>query len=393
MSTRSGRWEKQVTGYRAFMPKPLPPDPPLRWDADLLRALSEADLALGRLDGLARGLPNPGLFLAMYVRREAVLSSQIEGTQSSLDDVLTFEVAAPGASQPADITETVNYVRAMNTGLDLLGSLPLSGRLIRRVHEELLTGVRGQERSPGEFRRTQNWIGPAGCTLHSASFVPPPPDEVSGTFAALERFVNDDSYPPLVTAGLAHAQFETIHPFLDGNGRVGRLLITLVLVERQVLVRPLLYLSLFLKQNRSEYYDRLSAIRSRGDWEGWLHFFLTGVAVSANDAVRVAGAIAELRDGQRRVVAVESLGRYAVPMLDLLVEHPVVTVKYAVDQLGGTPTTIGGLLDKLAAMQIIEEVTGHKRNRIYRYSPFLDLFTSESESAFPRIVGPVARGG
>ena len=164
-----------MTGYRAFVPKPLPPDPPLRWEADLLRALSDADLALGRLDGLARSLPNPDLFVAMYVRREAVLSSQIEGTQSSLDDVLTFEVAAPGASQPADITETVNYVRAMNTGLELLGSLPLSGRLVRKVHEELLTGVRGQERSPGKFRRTQNWIGPAGCTLQNASFVPPPP--------------------------------------------------------------------------------------------------------------------------------------------------------------------------------------------------------------------------
>jgi Fic family protein len=182
-----------------------------------------------------------------------------------------------------------------------------------------------------------------------------------------------------VTAGLAHAQFETIHPFLDGNGRVGRLLITLVLVERQVLTRPLLYLSLFLKKNRSEYYDRLSAIRAKGDWEGWLRFFLTGVTVAANDAVRVAGSIADLRDRQLRAVAAESLGRYAVPLLDLLVEHPVVTVKYAVEEVGGTPTTIGGLLDKLVAMRIIEETTGHKRNRIYRYSPFLDLFTSENQ--------------
>jgi Fic family protein len=385
MSTRSGRYERQVTGYRAFVPKPLPPDPPLRWDPELLRALSDADRAVGRLDGLSRSLPNPDLFVAMYVRREAVLSSQIEGTQSSLDDVLAFEVDAPGTVQPADITETVNYVRAMNAGIELLDELPLSGRLIRAVHRELMTGVRGQERSPGEFRRTQNWIGPAGCTLQNATFVPPAPDDLAASFAELERFLNDDRQPPLVVAGLAHAQFETIHPFLDGNGRVGRLLITLVLVERRVLSRPLLYLSLFLKQNRTEYYERLDAIRAKGDWEGWLRFFLTGVTVTANDATRVAGTIAEVRDRHLRQAASANLGRYAVPLLDLLVEHPVVTVKYAVERLGATPTTTGGLLDKMAALGIVEEVTGHKRNRIYRYSPFLDLFTADepAELALP----------
>jgi Fic family protein len=385
MSTRSGRYERQVTGYRAFLPKPLPPDPALRWDPELLRALSDADRALGRLDGLSRSLPNPDLFVAMYVRREAVLSSQIEGTQSSLDDVLAFEVDAPGTVQPADITETVNYVRAMNTGLELLDELPLSGRLIRAVHGELMTGVRGQERSPGEFRRTQNWIGPAGCTLQNATFVPPAPDDLAPSFSDLERFLNDDGQPPLVVAGLAHAQFETIHPFLDGNGRVGRLLITLVLVERRVLNRPLLYLSLFLKQNRAEYYERLEAIRAKGDWEGWLRFFLTGVTVTAGDATRVAGAVAEVRDRHLRQAASANLGRYAVPLLDLLAEQPVVTVKYAVEHLGATPTTTGGLLDKMAALGIVEEVTGHKRNRIYRYSPFLDLFTADepAELALP----------
>lgn len=380
MSTRAGRFEKQVSGYRAFVPKALPPDPPLRWSNELLLALSEADRALGRLDGLARSLPNPDLFVAMYVRREAVLSSQIEGTQSSLDDVLAFEVDAPGSVQPADITETVNYVRAMNTGLRLLDTLPLSGRLIRAVHKELLTGVRGQERSPGHFRRTQNWIGPAGCTLTSAAFVPPAPADLSGAFAELERFLNDERQPPLVTAGLAHAQFETIHPFLDGNGRVGRLLIALVLVERRVLSRPLLYLSLFLKQNRVEYYDRLTAIRTSGDWEGWLRFFLTGVTVTANDAVRVASAVTELRDRHVRLAASENLGRYGVPLLDLLIEQPLVTVKYAIERIGGTPTTIGGLLDRLAVLGVVEEVTGQKRNRVYRYSPFLDLFTADQPS-------------
>ncbi len=378
MSTRAGRDVTQSAGYRAFMPKPLPPDPPVEWDADLMRLLSEADLALGRLDGLTRNLPNPDLFVAMYVRREAVLSSQIEGTQSSLDDLLAFEIEAPGLSQPPDIAETVNYVGAMNTGLRLLDELPLSGRLIRAVHEKLMTGVRGQECRPGEFRSTQNWIGPAGCTLTTATFVPPSPDDLLPAFGELEKFLHDHSLPPLVHAGLAHAQFETIHPFLDGNGRVGRLLITLLLVERGVLTRPLLYLSLFLKQNRSEYYDRLGAIRTKGDWEGWLRFFLTGVAVTATDATRVAVALTDLRDRHLRQATAENFGRYGVPLLDLLAQQPVLTAQHAVKMLGASPTTVGGLLEKAMRLGMIEEVTGQRRNRVYRYSPLLDLFTSDT---------------
>lgn len=378
MSTRAGRFERQIGGMRAYIPKPLPPQPSLQWNDRLLAALSRADRALGRLDGVARALPNPDLFVAMYVRREAVLSSQIEGTQSSLDDVLAFEASAPGQVQPLDITETVNYVRAMNTGLELLNKLPVSSRLVRSVHKELLTGVRGQERQPGNFRRTQNWIGPAGSTIETASFVPPPPGVVVEQFADLERFLNDDTLPPLVTAALAHAQFETIHPFSDGNGRVGRLLITLVLIERRALARPLLYLSLFLKQNRVDYYDRLMAVRLRGDWEGWLEFFLNGVAVTADDAVRVASSIAELRAEHIRLAAAEGLGRYGLPLLDLLVEQPVLTVKFANERLGGTAATIGGLLDRLVGLSVVSEITGQKRNRVYRYSPFLDLFTPDA---------------
>ncbi len=377
MSTRAGRYVTQLAGYRAFVPKPLPPDPPLAWDADLMRLLSEADLALGRLDGLARNLPNPDLFVAMYVRREAVLSSQIEGAQSSLDDLLAFEIEAPGVVTPVDVAETVNYVKAMNLGLRLLSELPLPGRLIRAIHEELLTGVRGQERKPGEFRTTQNWIGPAGCTIETATFVPPSPDDLPEAFSDLEKFLHDRTLPPLVHAGLSHAQFETIHPFLDGNGRVGRLLITLLLVERGVLTRPLLYLSWFLKQNRAEYYDRLGLIRTRGDWEGWLRFFLTGVVVTAEDAARVATAVADLRDRHLRQAAAENFGRYGVPLLDLLAEQPLMTVRFAVERLGASPTTIGGLLDKATKLGIVEEITGQKRNRVYRYSPFLDLFTAD----------------
>ena len=378
---RAGHSRRQLTGYEAFVPKPLPPDPPLRWDAGLLGLLSEATTALGRLDGLAGSLPNPDLFVASYVRREAVLSSQIEGTQSSLDDVLAHEVEARTHEPPADVAETVNYVRAMRVGLSLLDELPLSGRLIRRVHEELMTGVRGQERSPGEFRKTQNWVGPAGCTLETAAFVPPAPDDLPDALRDFEVFLNGSDDPPLVLAGLAHAQFETIHPFLDGNGRVGRLLITLLLVQRRLLARPLLYLSLFLKQNRSEYYDRLDAIRTRGDWEGWLKFFLTGVAVTADDAVRVAGELVALTDEHRRIAIDQNLGKYGWPLLDLLAEQPLVTIKYVSAMLGSTPTTVGRLLDQMTSLGVVAELTGRKRYRVYRYSPFLDVLADEPDSA------------
>jgi len=368
-----------LTGYEAFMPKPLPPDPPLQWDTGLLKLLSDAAAAVGRLDGMAGNLPNPDPFVASYMRREAVLSSQIEGTQSSLDDVLAHEVEARVAGLPADIAETVNYVRAMHLGLSLLDEIPLSSRLIRRMHGELMKGVRGQERSPGEFRTTQNWVGPAGCTLETAAFVPPSPDDLPAALKDFEVFLNDGNEPSLVLAGLAHAQFETIHPFLDGNGRIGRLLVTLLLVERRVLARPLLYLSRFLKQNRSEYYDRLNAIRTHGDWEGWLRFFLTGVAVTANDAVRVAAELSTLTDSHRQ--ASQHLGKYAWPLLDLMAEHPIITIKHASARLGATPSTVGRLLDGLVALGVVDEITGGRRNRVYRYSPFLDVLADDPDSA------------
>ena len=380
-SERAGRFRRQLTGYEAFMPKPLPPDPPLQWDTGLLKLLSDATAAVGRLDGMAGGLPNPDLFVASYIRREAVLSSQIEGTQSSLDDILAHEVEARMTGLPSDIAETVNYVRAMRLGLGLLDELPLSGRLIRRMHGALMKGVRGQERSPGEFRTTQNWVGPAGCTLETAAFVPPSPDDLPAAIRDFEVFLNNSDDPPLVLAGLAHAQFETIHPFLDGNGRVGRLLITLLLVERRVLARPLLYLSLFLKQNRSEYYDRLNAIRTQGDWEGWMKFFLTGVAVTAKDAVRVAAELSSLTESHRRMATRRDFGKYGWPMLDLLAEQPVITIKYASARLGATPTTVGRLLDRMVSMRIVDEITGQRRNRVYRYSPFLDILADDPDPA------------
>ena len=377
-SERAGRFRPQLTGYEAFMPKPLPPDPQLQWDAELLGLLSEANTALGRLDGMATTLPDPDMFVASYVRREAVLSSQIEGTQSSLDDLFAHEVEVQGTGLMADINETVNYVRAMGTGLQLLDELPLSGRLIRRVHEELMTGTRGQERTPGEFRKSQNWIGPAGCTLATAAFVPPSPDDLGKAIHDLEIYLNDSKDPPLVLAGLAHAQFETIHPFLDGNGRIGRLLITLLLVQRGALARPLLYLSLFLKQNRPEYYDRLNAIRTHGDWEGWLKFFLTGVTSTASDAVRVAGEISALTEKHRQIAISHNFGKYGWPLLNLLAEQPIMTIKYATAKLGATSTTIGGLFDQMAPLGMVAEITGRRRNRVYRYSPFLDILADDT---------------
>jgi len=269
-STRAGAFVRQLTGYDAFVPAPLPPVPPLDLGGPLAVLVSDASVALGRLDGIVGILPNPDLFVAMYVRQEAVLSSQIEGTQASLTDVLQFEVDHDDPPRAKDVEEVVNYVHAMNHGLTRLPELPLSLRLIREIHAKLMAGVRGQYLEPGEFRRTQNWVGPGGCQLKDASFVPPPPEELANVLGQLESFLHDTTLPPLIHAGLAHAQFETIHPFLDGNGRVGRLLITFLLCERKVLSKPLLYLSVYLKKHRAEYYDRLQAVRIDGAWEAWV---------------------------------------------------------------------------------------------------------------------------
>ncbi|MGH9197700.1 MAG: Fic family protein, partial [Acidimicrobiia bacterium] len=277
-STRAGRYERQPEGYRAFIPEPLPPAD-LRLEAELQAVLSGADLALGRLDGVVNVVPDPGLFVLMYERREAVLSSQIEGTQASLMDVLEFEAELERAERRLDIEEIINYIAAMNHGLNRLSEIPLSRRLICEVHEVLMRDVRGGEphKTPGEFRRTQNWIG--GGSPATARFVPPPADVVEGAFADLEGFLHDpEPMPPLVRAALIHAQFETIHPFLDGNGRIGRLLITFWFVSRGILRKPLLYPSLYFKEHRDDYVDRLQAIRDEGEWEEWVAFFVEGIA-------------------------------------------------------------------------------------------------------------------
>lgn len=378
---RSGQYVKQASGYRAFVPAPLPPDPPVAMDAELTRLLSEADRSLGRLDGIGSVLPNPNLFVAMYVRQEAVLSSQIEGTQSTLEDVLQFEVDAKGNDLPKDVEEVVNYVRAMNYGLRRLDELPLSLRLIREIHSELLEGARGAHRAPGEFRRSQNWIGPAGATLETATFVPPSVPEMHQALDKFEKFLHDDSLPVLIQTGLAHAQFETIHPFLDGNGRVGRLLITLLLCQRKVLHQPLLYLSHYLKGHRAEYYDRLTAIRNDGNWEGWLKFFLRGVAEVSGEAHKTARRIFALRDEHREAINKEmgSSAGSGLRLLDYLYEQPMINVRMVERHLKSSFVTASKLVDQLVKLEILRETTGGQRNRRYAYSPYLALFESSAK--------------
>jgi Fic family protein len=380
-STRAGQLIRQPAQYQAFVPASLPPDPPLQFDASLATVLAGAGTALGRLDGVAATLPNPELFVAMYVRREAVLSSQIEGTQSTLDDVIAFEVDTDRGSLPVDIEEVVNYVSAMNYGLARLESLPLSLRLLREIHEKLMAGVRGGHKSPGEFRTTQNWIGVGPRGLADATFVPPPPEEMRAALGNLERFLHDrGGLDPLITCALAHAQFETIHPFLDGNGRMGRLLITFYLCHEQVLQRPVLYLSHYLKQHRSAYYDRLMAIRTDGDWEGWLRFFLTGVAEVAREAEQTARNIVALREAIRLKAQAAGMKASTFTLIDWLFEQPMITVNAAKERLGVSFTAANAMIADLTSMDLVSEVTGGRRNRMFRFDPYLELFTDVAES-------------
>jgi Fic family protein len=393
MEFRSGRYQKQLTGYRAFIPAPLPPNPPVLIQGELQALLSKADRALGRLDGSIQTLPNPDLFVFMYVRKEAVLSSQIEGTQSSLNDLLAAEASILAPEQPKDVDEVVNYVRAMNYGLNRLNDLPLSVRLIREIHEQLLVGVRGSRLTPGELRRSQNWIGPGGCTLAEATFVPPPPEEVPQALSDLEKFFHPPTdLPALIQIGLAHAQFETIHPFLDGNGRVGRLLITFLLCQREILGKPVLYLSHFFKKHRAEYYEHLQAVRDRGDWESWLAFFLRGVAEVSTEATDTARRILALREEHRTAIT-DSLGRVAANghrVLESLYQRPILTVLDVQSLTGTTYPAANQLVSRLMELGIIQEITGYRRNRLFRYEPYIRLFSERD--AEPMEPAPSSEG-
>jgi Fic family protein len=318
----------------------------------------------------------------MYVRKEAVLSSQIEGTQSSLADILEVEASVLNARHPSDVGEVLNYVSAMNYGLERLKELPLSIRLIREIHNQLLHNVRGREKSPGELRTTQNWIGPGGCTIRDATFVPPPPYEVMNSLGALENFIHDEApLPILIKIGLIHAQFETIHPFLDGNGRVGRLLITFLLCQSEVLIRPVLYISHFFKRHRSEYYERLQRVRDHGDWEGWIKFFLNGIATVSLEATETARAIVALRENHREVVQ-RTFGRAAgngLTILESLFESPIVTIGQVQQRLNVTYPPANNIVQRFVEARILEEITGKERYRVYQYRPYIALFSEQHE--------------
>ena len=374
---RAGQYIRQVSGYSAFLPMPLPPNPPLQMDDEISALISQADQALGRLDGSIQTLPDPDLFVFMYIRKEAVFSSQIEGTQSSLDDVLEAEAQVFNPQRPRDVNEVLNYVKALRFGLERLSKLPVSVRLIREIHERLLDGARGMERNPGELRNTQNWIGPAGSTLNEATFIPPPPDTVPQALSQLESFLyQTDPMPSLIKIGLAHAQFETIHPFLDGNGRMGRLLITFLLCERKILHQPVLYLSHHLKRYRNQYYDLLQNIRDNGNWENWIKFFLSAVAEVSQEATQTARRIVSLREEHRRIIT-ENFGRTAangIKVLEQLFSHPIISVNDLAKQTNISFTAANQLMRRFIEHHILTEMTGHTRNRQFRYRPYIDLF-------------------
>ncbi|MBA2239443.1 MAG: Fic family protein [Lysobacter sp.] len=367
--------------YQAFVPDPLPPQPPVDLTAAGLIARKErADQALGRLDGITLLLPEPGLFLYQYVRKEALLSSQIEGTQSSLSDLLLFELdEAPGVPVD-DVEEVSNYVAALNHGLRRLreDDFPLSLRLIREMHALLLQGGRGAGKQPGEFRRNQVWVG--GATPALAHFVPPPPEALSDLLAAFERYLHEPA-PPLIKAALAHVQFETIHPFGDGNGRLGRLLIALILCNESVLREPSLYLSLYFKRHRAQYYDRLNAVRVDGDWEGWLGFFLDGVAETAQQAVDTAQRLLTLLAHDRARIA--TLGARAGNVglvFEQFARRVLLNVAQARPQLALSPPTIRAAITTLSDMGIVNELTGQRRHRVFAYQSYLEIL---SEGAQP----------
>jgi Fic family protein len=373
-----GRWLRQRGGYSAFVPAPLPPD--LKWTTALVAALSAADVAVGRLAGEGARFPNPHLLIRPFVRREAVLSSRIEGTQATLGELLAAEAGAAVARSPADLREVGNYVTALEHGVSRLASLPVSLRLILELHSRLMDGVRGGHATPGVFRRTQNWIGPAGCTLANAIYVPPPPHEMMDALHRWELFLHERALPPLVHAALAHAQFEAIHPFLDGNGRVGRLLVTLLLVERAILPSPFLYLSAFFEATREEYYACLLGVTRQGRWEEWLEYFINGVARQAEDASSRAGRITSLLGTWHRQVQALSSSTPA-SLVDLLAENPFWTTQGVARRLGVAYTTAQRAIDALVRLRVLSLATEARRDRVFVALPILEILEEPARLA------------
>ena len=381
MRHRGGFKRGNLTGemaYESFVPAPLPPNPPIELDAEGVELLVAANRAVAVLDGITERIPSLGLFVSMYVRKEALLSSQIEGTQATLDDILDPEA---GRNANQNVADVVNYVAAVEFGLRRREELPLCNRLIKEVHGRLMSGARGQEKEPGEFRRSQNWIGGQGSSLRNAAYIPPNVEDMDDALADLERYVNhDEGLDPLVQAALVHYQFETIHPFLDGNGRVGRLLITLFLLERGILHAPALYISYFLKLNRIEYYDRMMEVRRSGAYEQWVKFFLRAVRDSAEDAVATIDRLSALHqaDGAR----VDALpGSSSVPreLFDYVRRNPIIEIKKTAEQLGYSYNAVAGAVRKLIGIGVLAQVKKEGRTRTFAYEAYLEILRKDTE--------------
>jgi len=367
--------------FQAFVPTALPPDPAIDWSPSLRRRFEKAHLALGRLDSISSLLPDTDIFLYLYVRKEAVLSSMIEGTQSSLSDLLLTEMSAQPGVPVDDVEEVSNYVAALEHGLRRLKEgFPLSVRLFKEMHAILLSGERGSTKQPGELRQSQNWIG--GTRPGNAVFVPPPPEKIADALSALEEFIHDhrQETPSVLKAALTHVQFEMIHPFLDGNGRLGRLLITLILMSEKVLQQPLLYLSLYFKTHRQEYYQRLNQVRLTGDWESWLEYFAEAIAQSANNAVLTTKELIARTEQDRAII--QQQGRFSGSLLQIhriLQQRPIVTAAWIKETTGLAAATIQTGLQKLEELNILQELTGKQRDRVYAYGQYLDILNQGNE--------------
>lgn len=374
---KSGHLIRTPQGYWAFVPAPLPPVLDLTWE--FVRQISEAERALSELAGIARNLPNPHLLINPFIRREAVLSSRIEGTRAGMSDLLFFEADNTSEPRVADVREVLNYVRALQYGLARLKELPVSLRLLREIHEHLMQGVRGASLTPGEFRRSQNWIGPPGCTLMDATYVPPPVTEMNEALGELERYLHTPSSLPLVVRlASVHYQFEAIHPFLDGNGRTGRLLLTLLLCEEGALPQPLLYLSAFFEQHRQDYYRLLLAVSQRGAWSEWVAFFLRGIAEQSLDAVRRSRALLDLWQRYREQFQAVRSSALLLGLIDRLFDTPAITIAGITRQFGITPRAAQMNVDKLIAAGILKEATGRQRNRIFIAPEIISITEAET---------------
>jgi Fic family protein len=371
---RQGAYVKQLEGYKAFIPSPLPPHPALKLSDELLAKHEQVMRSLARLDGLAYMLPNLDLFIAMYVKKEALLSSQIEGTQVSLENIFEYE-SGVAIEHMSDMKEVVNYIKALNYGLKRLEKIPMSLRLIKELHEIILSHTRGKQKTPGEFKRSQNWIGGEFSSLKNALFIPPPPAQAMSAMADLENYLHLQSpYPEIINCALIHYQFETIHPFLDGNGRIGRLLITFYLVWKGIIEKPILYSSYYFKKNRQEYYDRLMMVRNTGDYEQWVNFFLNGILEASDSAIEETKKILQLQSTDQQKLADKKIASpLAIPLLNQLMRTPVVSISDIQQQLSISYPTAAQLVKKFVKLEILKETTGKKRSQRFAYHHYLKI--------------------